>query len=231
MATVAELIRSTFRLIGVLADGETPTAAQEAHALTSLNDMLDSWAGERQVLFSTLRSTHTLTPSLSPHTMGDGGTFDTTRPVRIDRASIVGAGSNTERPIDLLSDSEWQEVGDKSATGSPSALWVDTAHPAIGLHLWPIPSAADTLVLYSWRQIGRFTATSDVVDFPPGYARCVRYNLAIELAPEYGVAVSGEVANIASESKTILKRLNHKPGYLSGDPALSGRGHSNIETG
>jgi hypothetical protein len=54
------------------------------------------------------------------------------------------------------------------------------------LHLNPVPSAADTLVLYTWQQLSRFAATSDTFDLPPGYARAIRYNLALELAPEYG---------------------------------------------
>lgn len=226
MATVAELIRGAFRTLGVLAAEETPTAAEESDSLVTLNDMLDSWAGERLVLFASLRSTHTLTPGLSPHTIGTAGTFNTTRPVRIERASIYATGSET--PLELLSDAEWQATQGKASAGTPSSLWVESAYPLMKLHFHPVPSAADTLVLYTWQQLGRFASTGTTVDLPPGYARAIRSNLAVELAPEYGVSVSAELGSIASESKATLKRLNQRPSFLRSD--LAG-GTFNLVTG
>ena len=224
MATVADLIRHSLRTLGVLAASESPTSSDEADALTTLNDLMDSWAGERLVLYQTLRSTHTLTVGLSPHTIGSGGTFNTTRPVRIDRASITLAGTSNETALDLLTDAEWQAVQSKTSSGTPSSLWVENAHPLMKLHLNPVPNAADTLVLYTWQQIGRFAATSTSVDLPPGYARALRYNLAKELAPEYGVQLSAELADIASESKATLKRQNSRPSLLRCEPSIVGGG-------
>lgn len=226
--TVAELIRNAFRTLGVLAAEETPSAAEESDALVTLNDLLDSWAGERLALFATLRSTHTLTPSLAPHTIGTGGTFNTTRPVRIERASTVSFGSET--PLDLLTDAEWQSTQGKSSVGTPNALWVENSYPLMKLHFIPIPNAADSLVLYTWQQLGRFASTAADFDLPPGYARALRYNLALELAPEYGVSLGAEAARIADESKGTVKRLNQQPSYLRSDPALLGRGF-NLVTG
>lgn len=232
MSTVAEVIRGSLRLLGVLAASETPTAADEADALVTLNDMLDSWAGERLALFATLRSTHTLTVGLSPQTIGTSGTFNTTRPVRIDRASIIPGGQpGSEQAIRLLTDAEWQATQEKDRSGVPSELWIEGACPLLKLHFWPVPSAADTLVLYSWQQLGPLASTADTFDMPPGYARAVRFNLAKELAPEYGVALSGEALSIADESKATLKRLNHKPSYLRSDPAILNGGMSSVITG
>lgn len=232
MGTVAEIIRRAFQVNGVLAASETPTAADEVDALSTLNDMLDSWAGERLVLFATLRSTHTLTPSLAPHTIGTAGTFNTTRPVRIDRASIIKTATpGSETPLQILSDAEWQATSDKTGTGTPTALWTEDAYPLMKLYFNPIPSAADTLVLYSWLQLGRFASAAATFDFPPGYARAIRYNLAKELAPEYGVQLSAEAMDIANESKATLKRQHQKPSYLRSDPAVLGPGGFNLYSG
>lgn len=232
MATVADLIRRSLTLLGVVAAGEPVRPEDQAGAFDVLNDMLDSWAGERLVLFATLRSTHTLTPSLSPHTIGTGGTFNTARPVRIERASVALAGAaGSEMPLSILSDAEWQATAGKTSTGTPAALWVETAHPLAKLWLWPVPNAADTLVLYTWQQIGRFASTATTFDMPPGYARAIRYNLAKELAPEYGVSLSLEAADIANESKATLKRLNMRPGYAVCDPAILEGGGFNLYSG
>lgn len=232
MATVAELIRGAFRTLGVLATEETPKASEQADALVTLNDMLASWAGERLALFATLRSTHTLTPSLSPHTIGTAGTFNTTRPVRVDAASISPSGAaGSETPLRLLTDAEWQGTQGKTETGSPSGLWVEASYPLMKLYLNPVPNAADTLVLYTWQQLGGFTSANEDFDFPPGYARAIRFNLAKELAAEYGASLSAEAVAIADESKSSLKRLNQQASYLRCDSAVLQGGPLNLVSG
>jgi hypothetical protein len=229
MTTVADLIRVAFRRIGVLAAEETPSAAEQSDAFDILNDMLASWAGEKLLLFATQRSTYPLTPTLQPQTIGVGGTFNTSRPVRIERASIVSAGSET--PLCILSDAEWQNLQGKTSAGRPVSLWVDATYPLMGLWLNPIPNVADTLVLYTWQQLNSFVTATDSFDLPPGYRRAIRDNLAIELAPEFGVTVSAELANSADAAKTNLKRLNMQKSYLRSDAALLSGGGFNLYSG
>jgi hypothetical protein len=131
------------------------------------------------------RSTYPLTPTLQPQTIGVGGTFNTSRPVRIERASIVSAGSET--PLCILSDAEWQNLQGKTSAGRPVSLWVDATYPLMGLWLNPIPNVADTLVLYTWQQLNASPQPTRF-DLPPGYARAIRDNLAKEFAPEFGVS-------------------------------------------
>jgi hypothetical protein len=230
--TVADLIKSAFRVLGVLAAEETPSAAEQSDAFNTLNRMVDSWANERLALYATLRSAYALTPGLNPHTIGTGGTFNTTRPVRIDRASLVLASSaNAELPLAMLSDAEWQSTQGKLVTGNPTSLWVETAYPLAKLWLHPVPVSADTLVLYTWQQLGRFASTSSAVAFPPGYEEALIFNLAKRLAPEYGVSLSAEAADIANESKAVLKRLNSHPSYVRSDASVLSGGHFNLISG
>ena len=53
MATAGEQINRALRLLGILAEGETPTAAMSQDALVALNQMIDSWNTERLSVFST----------------------------------------------------------------------------------------------------------------------------------------------------------------------------------
>jgi hypothetical protein len=53
--------------------------------------------------------------------------------------------------------------------------------------------------------------------FPPGYLRAFKYNLACELAPEFGVEPSPTVSRIAMTSKRNLKRIN-SPGDIMSLP-------------
>lgn len=230
--SVGDLIRGAMRVLGVLAAEETPQASEVDNALTTLNEMLDSWSNERLALFATERTAYTLTPGLNPHTLGVGGTFNATRPLRVDRASLVLASSaNAELPLRLVSDEEWRLTQGKTTTGTPVNLWIETLYPTVNLWLNPVPVNADSLVLYTWMQLGGFGSTNLSVDLPPGYARALRYNLAMELAPEYGVVPSPTAQQIANESLAALKRLNIKPNYLRADPALLRSGPFNLIAG
>lgn len=68
--------------------------------------------------------------------------------------------------------------------------------------------------------VSTFTATTDEVDLAPGYAKAIRYGLAVDLADEYGVAVPGAVASGAEKGKTLIKRNEFEPTYLECDAAV-----------
>jgi hypothetical protein len=46
-ATAGDLINGALRLLGVLAEAETPSAAMSEDALIAMNEMIESWNTER----------------------------------------------------------------------------------------------------------------------------------------------------------------------------------------
>lgn len=224
MATAADLIRRSMKLLGVLAAGETPRADEQADGLVELNHLLASWANERLLVHGTRRATYTLTAGLSPHTIGAGGTFDTTRPLRIDRASILRAGDSLEQPLKLLTDAEYQSIADKSQTNdAPQCLWVESTHPTAKLWFWPVPSAAATLVLYTWSRLGSLAAT-DTISMPDGYENALAHALALQWAPQFGVEPSPTMRETTAEMLAAIRRTNAPDVVAELDAALIRRG-------
>lgn len=234
MATVRDLINGSLRLINVLAEGETASANQHSDALSVLNQMIESWSLENLIIYSTTREEFTLTVSDGSYTIGSSGDFNTTRPVEIERAMIEDQ-SNTptmEYPLELITPRQWAEITTKDLSSSiPTKLYYDPTYPLGTLNLWPVPSVANKLVLYSKKALTEFTSINNTISLPPGYMKALRFNLAVELAPEYGKEASQTVVSIAVDSKGNIKRKNIKPIYLKTDMATTGNRTFNIYTG
>lgn len=231
MATATDIVRDALKLLGVLAAGESLGANDSADGLRSLNLLLGTWANERLLVHGTRRATYTLTASLSPHTIGTGGTFNTTRPNRIDRAGIIAAGLTEERPLRILTDAQYAEIGNKAeTTQTPDSLWVEETFPTSKLWLWPVPTTAATLVLYTWSRISAFAA-SDTVSLPDGYEDALIHALAMRIAPMYGVEPSALLVSNANIAVAAIQRTNSPEVVSQIDSALVSRGGFDITTG
>jgi len=229
--TVRDLLRRSFYLIGVLAEGETPSADMLKDGMASLGEMLDSWSTESLNIPAKVREEFPLVADKASYTMGPLADLDTARPVDIEYA-LVRHSDGQEVRLAIVSLAEWSDIALKS-TGStaPYKLFVEGTSPALTLRPWPVPNADSTLVLYSEKPLLSIVNGNTEVELPPGYSRAIRYNLAIEMAPEYGKTVSAEVATIAGESKANIKRKNISPAYLKCDGALTRGRPFNIYTG
>lgn len=219
MATAQDLIERSMRMLGILGSGVSATSQERTDALALLNELIESWNNEGLMIYEESREEYTLTPSLNPHTIGSGGTFNTTRPLRILDASYIA--QDYEFPIRVLTKEEWQTIPDKTSTSSrPSALWYEAEYPLGKIWLYPVPAAADKLALYLWKQLDAALTLGTSLSLPPGYLRALRFNLAVELAPEFGVATPEWVAAIARESKAAIKAQNIKPQAMEIDPMM-----------
>lgn len=228
--TVLTLIQSSLRLIGKLGPGRGAGPSELTDALFVLNSLLDAWRAERLTVYSITRSTHALTGGQATYTIGTGGNFNVDRPVRIEAAGLITG--TQEFPLELLTAERWQQVSLKSLAGRPAALYNDGAYPLSTLSIYPVPSAADTLALYTWGTFAPFTATSETVAMPPGYADALRYELAVQLAAEWQLPLRPDVAMLASEKKAAIQRLNLPAPEMRCDSAVLGRGGEwNIATG
>lgn len=236
-----DLVGRALKLIGAIAAGETATSDEAADAFSRLNDLLDDWGAERLTVFSVTRNTpYTLTSGTASYTIGTGGSMNIARPVWIENVGLIidsGASTLTELPIRLFTNDEWAAIRQKSLQSALSqGIWYDYTWSAglARIFPWPIPNVGTTqLVLYTPTALVQFAdQTSTDYTFPPGYARALRYNLAVELAPEWGRPLDPVVAAIAAESKATIKRANIRIQALRCDPALlrSGGGAYNWRT-
>jgi hypothetical protein len=226
--TANDLISSALRLIGVLSSGESPSAAEANDGLTILNQMLDSWNTERLALFTVQRQVVAPATLKQAYTVGTGGDFNIPRPPRIDRVGVISltnAAQPLELPVEMVTDVGWEAIPVKNVSSSlPLKVWNDLGFPLMTLSFWPIPSVQVNFALYTWTALTQFPDLVTDEEFPPGYLKALRYNLALDLAPEFGREVPQVVAAQAIASKAAIKALNLVPLDLRCDEALIGRG-------
>lgn len=216
-----QLLTDSLRLIGVLASGNSLTSAQGADGLRTLNAMVSSWSAESLLVPADVRETFSLVAGTQAYTMGSGATFSTQRPIEIKAASVIISSDASEIPVGLIGTSQWATLSDKTTQGTPDKLWPQPGAPNWTVNLNPVPSSGQTLVLYSQKVLTSFTTLDTDVSLLDGYERAMKYNVAIDLAPEYGRTVSAEVARVATESKTTIERLNKRILAMVVDPSLT----------
>ena len=92
--TAADQINGALRLIGMLAEGETPSAATAQDSLSALNQMIDSWNTERLSTFSTQDQVFTWPVNTIHRTLGPTGDFVGNRPILLDDSTYFLDPSN-----------------------------------------------------------------------------------------------------------------------------------------
>jgi hypothetical protein len=96
-------------------------------------------------------------------------------------------------------------------------LWVNDTFPDATLTVYPIPNRPLQWHIVSVQPLAKPAVLATDLAFPPGYLRAFRYNLAAELAAEFGVEPSMQIMRIAMTSKRNLKRINN-PGDIMAVP-------------
>lgn len=219
--TVRDFIRRSLVRIGVLADNETANATMLADGISTLNEMFDTWSSEGILIHTTTREEFALTAGEASRTMGPTGNFITTRPTQIEKVGVKSNGQ--EIPVAILTVSEWAEIRDKTLTSDiPSKIYFEGTFPNETLNLWPVPSLANNLVIYSLKPFSTYTAASEI-SFPPGYQEAIKYNLDLRMFSEYGKPATQETFDQAAKTLANIKRKNTKPGFLTSD--LAGNAH------
>ena len=211
MATAGDIINGSLRLIGVLAEGETPSSETAQDALNAMNQMIESWNTERLSVFSTQDQIEMWPPGLRSRTLGPSGDFVGLRPVLIDDSTYFRDPSNNiSFGIKLINQQQYNGIAVKTVTSTyPQVMWVNMTYPDIEMYVYPVPTKVLEFHIVSVQELSQPANLATDLAFPPGYLRCFRYNLACELAPEFGVEPSRQVQRIAMTSKRNLKRINN----------------------
>ena len=191
------LISRALRLIGVVAQGETPTTDQVSEAALALNSLVKAWQADGMPLWAIKQRVVPLVSGQSTYTLS------TPKPLKLLQAWNRNTISNVDIPMRIVTKDEYNRLGNKTTSGNPIQVYYDPRLDTGELHTFPTPSVTEAAnnVLYVVYQstFEDFDSSTDTPDFPQEWYDALTYGLATRLAPEYGVSTT--------ERKTLWQEM------------------------
>lgn len=231
--TAGDQINRALRLLGILAEGETPSASMSQDALMAMNQMIESWNTERLSVFCTQDQIFEWPSSEIKRTLGPTGDFVGNRPILFDEATYFKAPNGVSYGIKFINQQQYDGIAVKNVTSTyPQVIFANMTYPNVEMYVYPMPTQVLEWHFVSVQELDQPATLATQLHFPPGYLRAFTYNLAMEFAPEFGVEPSPQVQRIAMTSKRDLKRINNPDDVMALPYALvANRQRFNIYAG
>lgn len=134
------------------------------------------WQRETANIVLSSKITYDLKPS--------GGDADIQIPIEIITANIKDTDSN-EYPLEVMNLFEFQGIANKTSTGSPSRYLYERRLDTGKFSLDCVPSDTTDVVDIVYRQpLELITTTAQTFDVVPYFYRFMKYDIALDMAPE-----------------------------------------------
>ena len=118
--------------------------------------------------------------------------------------------------VKFINQQQYSGIAVKTVSSTyPQVMWINMEYPNITMTVYPKPSRQLEWHFISANELTQPATLATDLAFPPGYLRAFRYNLAMEIAPEFGVEPSQQVVRIAMTSKRNIKRINNPDDVMS----------------
>ena len=204
--TAAVIISDALKEIGVIGEGETPTATMYSDGLRMINRMLETLSHSPAFEFSAYPQITKTLAGQSSFKIGPTGDVVAERPIKINSALCTFQG--IDYPADVIDADQYDALEDKSTTGSvPWCVYYGGEFPDASVYLWPI-STGGTLKLRCTAVLKQFASTSTQIELPPGYEDYLMLGLAIRAAPQYQKTLNPETRLAYRAAKTAVKKTN-----------------------
>lgn len=166
-------------------------------------------------------TTLTLNASLSSTASSGNNVFVFTN--RIDRPlDIISMRfrnySGNERPIEVRGREDFFNMPNKDISGKANIFYYAPAVSTSRLYVWPTADdVGDCLRISYSRRIQDFDTSSDTPDLPQEWLEAITYNLAVRVAPSYGIStqrLNPDISVIAAYSLAEMQSWDSEAGSI-----------------
>lgn len=180
-----DIIKRALRLVGVLAQGETPTSDQVSEAAIALNGLVKAWQADGMPLWAIKQRSILLDPGVASYNL------DTPKPLKVLQAWNHDFTSMVDIPMRIITKQEYNILGNKTSSGNPIQCYYDPRRDNGVLYVFPVPTNTEasnnSIEIVYQAPYEDFDASTDTPDFPQEWYDAITYGLATRLAPEYGI--------------------------------------------
>lgn len=236
--TVSNLINAAAEELLVIDSGGTLTTQEIASCLDRLQRLFDESAVQRPLIFGERIDTLFLTPNKQSYTIGVDPTFTHSAdfpvpwPTKIERANLF-LTSTVRRPLEILTTKKWSSIRYQTVYGPPQALYFDRNFGPNGLldgfgtlYFYLIPDQGYQWEFYSWAQQASITTSSDIINYPPGYASYWLYSLVVRIASMFGREPTAlHLALLQQAKEAIMTENCPSPELVASDASRIGDGY------
>lgn len=202
------------REIGILAEGQTPSAEAAADGLEALNDFIDQLAAERLAIYYLSRTTWTISSGTATYLVGSGQVINRERPTYIEQIHYQDTSTSptSEYQMQPLTDDAYANLVQKDLTATlPGNYYYNPTYPYGTVFLYPTPTSSTLQgVMYAPTAITELAGLSTELSVPPGYRRMFKKNLALDLCSTFDVQPSGALVQEAVDTLALVKRVNQR---------------------
>lgn len=187
-----QIINGALRIVGALAQGESPTADMVTEAAEALNIMVKAWAADGMPLWAIKETTVPLTAT-AQYQIGLTKTINTAKPLKIIQAFVRDTTSDVDVPMTIVTKDEYNRLGNKTSTGTPIQLYYEPLLDYGIMYVYPLPDTSaisdKEIHIFYQRPFQDFDASTDNPDFPQEWYDALKFGLADRIAVEYGVPI------------------------------------------
>lgn len=194
-----QIISYALRKCGVLELGVTPDADTVTNTALALDMLIKSWITKGIKLWTQTELTLPLVNGQTTYTLGPAGSSPTTpdlvtdKPMKLIQAWIrnVSVTPNNDIPLTLLSQKDYNDLGSKGSTGTPNSIYMFVSREQSTVKLYVTPDSFSQssyqVHLVTQRLLNDAGTSTNNLDFPQEWLYALGWNLAAEIATDYGV--------------------------------------------
>jgi len=176
------IISRALRILGVVAQGETPTSTQVTEASQALNGLVLAWQADGMPLWAIKKYTLSLNDGQKEYILGSGVSspgINLPKPLKIFQAWYTNINTNVDTPLRIVTEQQYNMLGNKEASGLPVQIWYKPEKNTGTLTVYQVPDTwtSDNIQISFIYQAPFYTfdSSTDVPDFPPEWYDAITY--------------------------------------------------------
>jgi hypothetical protein len=132
------------------------------------------------------------------------------RPVRVLSCRYADTVSGSEIPVNRWSRQEYFNQPDKTSSGTVVQWYYDPQRTDGELYVWQVASSVNAIVRFTYMSPALvYDASTDVLDFPSEWYLPLKWAIAAEIGPQYGLPDNRQAKLEANAFNTLEQVLGH----------------------